>query len=171
MHISAYFYIKDDKFMHVSLICMGKTNIPYIKEGILDYSGRVGRVVQFDLIEIPELKNTSSLSPGQVKEKESEILLKKIPGQAFTVLLDEKGVSFRSVEFAKWIQGRFNQGIKDLVFVIGGAYGFHEEIRAKANYQLSLSTMTFSHQIVRIIFMEQLYRALSIIRNEPYHNE
>jgi len=150
---------------------MGKTDIPYLKEGISDYSGRIKRAVGFEFIEIPELKNAGSFSPEQIREKEAGLLLQRIPESAFTVLLDEKGRSFRSVEFAAWLQQRFNQGFKDLVFVVGGAYGFHESIRKRASIQISLSAMTFSHQLVRIVFLEQLYRGLSILRNEPYHNE
>jgi len=157
--------------MKVRLVCMGKTDIPYLREGIADYSARVKRAISFEFIEIPELKNAGSLNPEQIREKEALVLLPKIPDQAFTVLLDEKGKVFRSVEFAAWLQQRFNQGLKDLVFVVGGAYGFHESLRQRASLQISLSAMTFSHQIVRLIFMEQLYRAMSILRNEPYHNE
>ena len=157
--------------MKVRLVCMGKTDIPYLREGIADYSARVKRAISFEFIEIPELKNVGSLNPEQIREKEALVLLPKIPDQAFTVLLDEKGKVFRSVEFAAWLQQRFNQGLKDLVFVVGGAYGFHESLRQRASLQISLSAMTFSHQIVRLIFMEQLYRAMSILRNEPYHNE
>lgn len=157
--------------MKVRLVCMGKTDIPYLREGIADYSVRVKRAISFEFIEIPELKNAGSLNPEQIREKEALVILPKIPDQAFTVLLDEKGKVFRSVEFAAWLQQRFNQGLKDLVFVVGGAYGFHESLRQRASLQISLSAMTFSHQIVRLIFMEQLYRAMSILRNEPYHNE
>jgi len=157
--------------MKVRLVCMGKTDIPYLREGIADYSARVKRAISFEFIEIPELKNVGSLNPEQIREKEALVILPKIPDQAFVVLLDEKGKVFRSVEFAAWLQQRFNQGLKDLVFVVGGAYGFHESLRQRASLQVSLSAMTFSHQIVRLIFMEQLYRAMSILRNEPYHNE
>lgn len=157
--------------MKVRLVCMGKTDIPYLREGIADYSVRVKRAISFEFIEIPELKNAGSLNPEQIREKEALVILPKIPDQAFVVLLDEKGKVFRSVEFAAWLQQRFNQGLKDLVFVVGGAYGFHESLRQRASLQISLSAMTFSHQIVRLIFMEQLYRAMSILRNEPYHNE
>ncbi len=157
--------------MKISLICIGKTDAGYLRAGISEYSQRISRYLSFEIIDIPELKNVSSYSGSQIKEKEAEILMKKWPAAAFTVLLDEHGKEFRSVEFAGFLQGRMNMGIKHLVFIIGGSYGFSEEVIKKSDYQLSLSKMTFSHQLVRLLFTEQLYRSMTILRNEPYHNE
>ena len=157
--------------MRISLICIGKTEESYIKAGVGEYSTRISRYLPFEITEIPELKNVSALSGAQIKEKEGQILLKKWPPGAIVVLLDEHGKEYRSLDFAGFIQARMNQGIKHLAFIIGGSYGFGGDIIEKADYRLSLSKMTFSHQIVRILFTEQLYRSMTILRNEPYHNE
>lgn len=157
--------------MKVRVLCMGKTDIPYIREGVADYLARIKRSLSIELTEIPELKNAGSLSPDQVREKEASLLLQRVPEHAFVVLLDEKGKEMRSVAFAEWLQQRFNAGYKELIFIVGGAYGFDDKVKKRASMTLSLSVMTFSHQIVRVIFMEQLYRAMTILRNEPYHNE
>ncbi len=157
--------------MKVRVLCMGKTDIPYLREGIADYLTRLKRALNVEFTEIPELKNTSSLNPDQVREKEASLLLQRIPDPAFVVLLDERGKEMRSLVFAEWLQQRFNQGFKEIIFVVGGAYGFDEKVRKRAAMTLSLSSMTFSHQLVRLLFMEQLYRAMTILRNEPYHNE
>ncbi len=157
--------------MKVRVLCMGKTDIPYLREGIADYLTRLKRALNVEFTEIPELKNTGSLNPDQVREKEASLLLQRIPDPAFVVLLDERGKEMRSLVFAEWLQQRFNQGFKEIIFVVGGAYGFDEKVRKRAAMTLSLSSMTFSHQLVRLLFMEQLYRAMTILRNEPYHNE
>ncbi len=157
--------------MKVRVLCMGKTDIPYLREGIADYLTRLKRALNVEFTEIPELKNTGSLNPNQVREKEASLLLQRIPDPAFVVLLDERGKEMRSLVFAEWLQQRFNQGFKEIIFVVGGAYGFDEKVRKRAAMTLSLSSMTFSHQLVRLLFMEQLYRAMTILRNEPYHNE
>lgn len=157
--------------MKVRVLCMGKTDIPYLREGIADYLTRLKRALNVEFTEIPELKNTGSLNPDQVREKEASLLLQRIPDPAFVVLLDERGKEMRSLVFAEWLQQRFNQGFKEIIFVVGGAYGFDEKVRKRAAMNLSLSSMTFSHQLVRLLFMEQLYRAMTILRNEPYHNE
>ena len=155
--------------MKVTLLTVGKTDIPWVKAGLEMYAGRLAHYLKFAVTEIPELKGVASLSEDQIKEKEGEIIL-KAAGQAEMILLDERGAQMRSVEFAADLQKRLNRG-RDLVFVIGGAYGFSKAVYDKASGMISLSKMTFSHQIVRAIFAEQLYRACTIIKGEPYHHE
>ena len=157
--------------MKITLILTGKTDESFVKEGFAIYEKRLSHYISFELLVIPELKNTRNLEISQIKEKEAEFQLKYIEKSDFVVLLDEKGKEFKSKEFANFIQQRMNSSIKNLVFLVGGAYGFSERIYAAANTKFSLSKLTFSHQIVRLIFMEQLYRAFTIIRNEPYHHE
>jgi 23S rRNA (pseudouridine1915-N3)-methyltransferase len=157
--------------MKISLICIGKTDTSYLKTGIAEYAQRISRYLAFEITEIPELKNVSSFSSAQIREKEGDLLLKKWPQGATIVLLDEHGKEGGSTEFASFLQGKMNQGTKHLVFIVGGAYGFSEEVHKKSDHLLSLSKMTFSHQMVRLFFTEQLYRAFTILRNEPYHNE
>jgi 23S rRNA (pseudouridine1915-N3)-methyltransferase len=156
--------------MKVRLILVGKTQQGYAQEGTEVFKKRIINYLPFDEIVIPSLKNTKNLSPQVVKEKEGELILKKIEKQDFTILLDENGRTFDSVEFANFLQMQMNSGIKNLNFVVGGAWGFSPQVYQNANAKISLSKMTFSHQIIRIIFMEQLYRAMTILRNEPYHN-
>ena len=155
--------------MKVTLLTVGKTDIPWVKAGLEMYAGRLAHYLKFAVTEIPELKGVASLSEDQIKEKEGELIL-KAAGQAEMILLDERGAQMRSVEFAADLQKRLNRG-RDLVFVIGGAYGFSKVVYDKASGMISLSKMTFSHQIVRAIFAEQLYRACTIIKGEPYHHE
>ncbi len=157
--------------MKITLLLTGKTNELFVKDGYAIYEKRLSHYVFFKTIIIPDLKNTRSLDAKQIKEKEAEFQLKYLENSDFIVLLDEKGKEFRTVEFAGFLQQRMNSSIKNLFIVIGGPYGFSEKIHTKANIKLSLSKMTFSHQIVRLLFMEQLYRAFTIIRNEPYHHE
>lgn len=156
--------------MKVRLILVGKTQQGYAQEGKDVFKKRIINYLPFEEIVIPSLKNTKNLSPQVVKEKEGELILKKIEKQDFTILLDENGRTFDSVGFANFLQMQMNSGIKNLNFVVGGAWGFSPQVYQKANAKISLSKMTFSHQIIRIIFMEQLYRAMTILRNEPYHN-
>ncbi len=156
--------------MKVKLIMLGKTKERFINEGFELYRKRIVNYLGFDAVVVPALKNTKNLSPDQVKEQEGQQLLKHISQGDFTVLLDENGRSFDSVGFAGFVQQRMNAGIRTLNFVIGGAWGFSEEVYRKADLKISLSPLTFSHQIVRLVFMEQLYRAMTILRNEPYHN-
>ncbi|MBQ9310793.1 MAG: 23S rRNA (pseudouridine(1915)-N(3))-methyltransferase RlmH [Bacteroidales bacterium] len=156
--------------MKLILLTVGKTDIPWVKAGLEMYSGRLKHYVRFELREIPELRNAGALSEAQIKEKEGALILKAAEG-AELILLDEHGREFRSLEFAADLQQRLNRGGRDIAFVVGGAYGFSEEVYAKASSRISLSKMTFSHQIVRTIFAEQLYRAFTIMRGEPYHHE
>lgn len=156
--------------MKTTLILVGKTNGKLFNEGIDDYAKRIGHYTPFAVKVLPELKSTKSLSESQQKDKEGKMILKTISPSDFVVLLDEHGTEYRSMEFAKWIEKRRNSG-RDLVFVIGGPYGFSPDVYNRADALISLSRMTFSHQMVRLIFVEQLYRACTIIKGEPYHHE
>ena len=157
--------------MKISLLTVGKTDVKWAREGLDLYVSRLSHYVPFTLEEIPELKNVSALSRDQIKEKEGELVLKRIKDADELVLLDERGRELRSVELASWLQDRLARGGRDLVFVIGGAYGFSDKVYDRADGKLSLSRLTFSHQMVRTIFAEQLYRAFTIIKGEPYHHE
>lgn len=157
--------------MKVTLVLVGKTVNKHFVELIDEYAGRVKHYIGFDIITIPELKNTKSLSVDQQKQQEGELILKQMQGGDHVVLLDEHGKEFRSVEFSSYMEQKMQTVNKRLVFVIGGPYGFSPDVYAKANEKISLSKMTFSHQMVRLIFVEQLYRAMTIMRGEPYHHE
>ena len=156
--------------MHVTLLTMGKTDIRWVAEGLEMYASRLSHYVPFSVRELPELKGVGSLDREQIKRREGELLLKAVKPADTVVLLDEHGEEFTSLEFAARI-GKYLQMGKDLVYVVGGAYGFSPEMYARANAKLSLSKMTCSHQLVRTVFAEQLYRAFTILRGEPYHNE
>ncbi|MDY5024217.1 MAG: 23S rRNA (pseudouridine(1915)-N(3))-methyltransferase RlmH [Candidatus Egerieousia sp.] len=157
--------------MKITLITVGKTAFPFIEEGIMVYQKRLAHYCAFTRNEIPELKGVSALTKEQIKEREGELILKNIKEQDNVVLLDERGTHFDSEGWAEELRKREIYGGKDMVFVIGGAYGFSQGVYKRANQMLSLSKMTFSHQIIRLIFMEQLYRAFTIIRGEPYHHK
>ena len=157
--------------MKICLLTVGKTDIGWVREGLETYSSRLSHYVPFSVCEIPELKNTSALTRTQIKEREGELILKAIKPTDRVILLDELGKEYRSVEFAEEIRRLSLAGGKDIVFVIGGAYGFSEAVYARSVGKISLSRMTFSHQMVRTIFAEQLYRAFTIIKGEPYHHE
>ena len=157
--------------MKISLIVVGKTEEEYLKTGISQYEQRLVHYTGFSIRMIPSLKNTKNITSAQQKEKEAELILQAIEGCDQVILLDEKGKEYRSSEFAVYLQQRMNSGIKHLAFVVGGPFGFSESVYKKANGKLSLSTMTFSHQMIRLLFVEQLYRAFTILKNEPYHNE
>lgn len=156
--------------MKATLILVGRTNNELFAHAIADYVGRIEHYIPFKIVTIPELKNTKKLSEAQQKIREGKTILREIQTADTVVLLDEHGKEFRSVDYATWLQKKQNTA-KHLVFVIGGAYGFSEAVYSRANEKISLSKMTFSHQMVRLIFVEQLYRACSIIRGEPYHHE
>ncbi len=156
--------------MKVQLIKVGKDQEKYITDGFELYKKRITNYLPFEDIIIPVLKNTKNLSGDAFKQKEGELILKYLKEDSFVILMDEKGETYDSQGFAGFVQGRMNSGVKVLTFVIGGAYGFSQSVYKKAHGMVSLSRMTFSHQIVRLIFMEQLYRALTIINNQPYHN-
>lgn len=157
--------------MKFILLVVGKTVEKHYITAIADYVERTKHYTSFDMEVIPELKNTKSLSMEQQKEKEGELILKTLQPGDVVVLLDEHGKEFRSVEFASWIERKMHTVNKRLVFIIGGPYGFAPSVYAAAQEKISLSKMTFSHQMIRLIFVEQLYRALSILNNSPYHHE
>lgn len=150
---------------------MGKTDVSWVKEGLSLYVSRISHYIPFTLNEIPELRNVSSLSHEQIKVKEGELILSQLKSSDEVILLDEKGREYRSIEFADFLRKKMTNSSRDIVFIIGGAYGFSDAVYSRANGKLSLSAMTFSHQMVRTIFAEQLYRAFSIIKGEPYHHE
>jgi len=157
--------------MNLSLVTVGKTDVKWVRDGLDLYVSRLRHYVPFTVTEIPELKRVSALTEAQIREKEGELILKQAGPGDIVVLLDEKGAQYRSVEFADWVRKQLNQSAKNLVFVIGGAYGFSPAVYERANEKVSLSKMTFSHQMVRTIFAEQLYRAFTILKGEPYHHE
>lgn len=157
--------------MKIQLLLIGKTDSDYLSTGIELYRKRLVRYNPFEILALPDLKNAKSLSIDELKIKEGELLLKNIEPNAHVVLLDDKGRTYSSSNFARHLQGLFNRPLKSIVFVVGGAYGFSEAVYQRANEQLSLSAMTFSHQLVRLLFAEQLYRAFTILHNEPYHHE
>ena len=156
--------------MNVELIVVGKTDSKEVNALVEEYKSRIGHYTRFDISIIPDIKNTRSLSEAQQKKAEGESILRLLQTSDFVTLLDERGTQPTSEEFADWVQKRMASGCKRLVFIIGGPYGFSEEVYARANGKIALSKMTFSHQIVRAIFAEQLYRSLTIINNDPYHH-
>lgn len=156
--------------MNIKLLAIGKTDHKPLQVLIEEYTQRLSHYLKFELEIIPDLKNAKNLNQQQQKEKEGELILSKISPSDHLVLLDENGKSFSSVEFAAELQKKMNSGIKTWVFVIGGPYGFSEAVYQQAQSKISLSKMTFSHQMVRLFFVEQLYRACTILRNEPYHH-
>lgn len=155
----------------LTLLTVGKTDVKWVREGLDLYASRLSHYVPFSVVELPEQKNVSALSESQIKEREGVLILKALKPADDVVLLDEHGRELRSVEFAKTLEERMSRGGRDLVFVIGGAYGFSEAVYSRASWKLSLSKMTFSHQMVRTVFVEQLYRAFTILKGEPYHHE
>lgn len=156
--------------MKTILLLVGKTQNKNFQAGISDYCERITHYMPFEIKVIPELKNTRNLNEEQQKVREGELILKELQPADTVVLMDEHGKELRSIELAQWLQGKQNIS-RQLVFVIGGPYGFSPDVYARANEQLSLSKMTFSHQMVRLIMVEQLYRACTIIKGEPYHHE
>ena len=156
--------------MKTVLILVGKTANKHFVAGISDYAERITHYMPFEIITIPELRNTKNLSEEQQKTSEGELILRQLQPSDTIVLLDEHGKEMRSIEYAKWLQQK-QLTCRRLVFVIGGPYGFSDAVYSRANEKISLSQMTFSHQMVRLIFTEQLYRACTIIKGEPYHHE
>lgn len=157
--------------MTIELIVIGKTDMREVEALVEMYSKRLNHYVRFAVTVLPDIRTTKSMAPSRQKRSEGEAILHQIVDGDYVVLLDEHGSEMRSMEFAAWLQKRMNSGVKRLVLVVGGPYGFSEEVYARADGKISLSKMTFSHQIVRAIFAEQLYRAFTIINNEPYHHE
>lgn len=157
--------------MNIKLLTIGKTDNKALQSLIDDYTERLSFYIKFDLEIIPDIKNVKNLSESQQKEKEGELILAKLTSTDQLILLDEKGTTFSSVGFSDYLQKKMNSGAKTIVFVIGGPYGFSDEVYQKAQGKISLSLMTFSHQMVRLFFIEQLYRGFTILRNEPYHHQ
>jgi len=157
--------------MQIKLIAIGKTDNCAIISLMEEYNKRLNFYIKFEIEVIPDLKNSKSLSETLQKEKEGELILKKLVSADELIILDERGKSYSSVDFSGFLQKKMNSGLKQLIFVIGGPYGFSEEIYARATGKLSISKMTFSHQMIRPFFIEQLYRGFTILRNEPYHHE
>lgn len=157
--------------MNIKLIAIGKTDNKNLQTLIEEYTKRLSFYIKFDLEIIPDIKNVKNLSEAQQKEKEGELILSKITATDNLILLDENGITFSSIGFSEFLQKKMNAGIKTLVFVIGGPYGFSETVYQKANGKVSLSEMTFSHQMVRLFVIEQIYRGFTILKNEPYHHQ
>ena len=157
--------------MKIKLIVVGKTSAAYLKSGELEYQQRLKHYVRFEEIIIPDIKNSKNLSKSDLKNKEGNLILSKIDNSDEVVLLDDKGKMFSSSDFASYLSEKMIRSTKSLVFVIGGAFGFSDAVYQRANNKLSLSKMTFSHQMVRLIFKEQLYRAFTILKGEKYHHD
>jgi len=157
--------------MKISLIVIGKTDKKYFSDAIAEYEKRLTHYCRFEVKVIPDVKSTKSMTPLVQMQKEGEQIIGIVKGSSEIILLDDKGREHTSVEFAKFLEKKMISGQKDLTFIIGGPYGFSPEVIAIASSKLSLSKMTFSHQLVRLIFMEQIYRAMTIIKGEPYHHE
>lgn len=157
--------------MTVDLIVIGKTDLEPVASLMEMYMKRINRYIKFSVISIPDLRNTRNMPIENQKKQEGELLLRQFSGGDYVVLLDDKGNDYTSAQFAGWLEKRMSSGIKRLIFVIGGPYGFSRDVYERSDERLSLSRMTFSHQIIRALFTEQLYRAFTILNNEPYHHE
>lgn len=157
--------------MQIELIVVGKTDSKEVAALVEMYAKRINHYCRFAITTLPDLRNTKNLSARQQNKSEGERILALLGEGDYVVLLDERGEEYRSMQFAEWVEKRMSSGLRRLCFVIGGPYGFSDEVYARANHKISLSRMTFSHQIVRAIFAEQIYRAFSILHNEPYHHE
>ena len=157
--------------MKIVLFVVGKTKEKYLLEGIYQYQRRIMNYINFEICEIPNIKNTKNISNSDLMKKEGDLILNKIQNSDYLILLDEKEKMFSSSSFAKKIQSWMLSGKKKIVFVVGGAYGFSQDVYNRANEKISLSRLTFSHQMVRLFFVEQLYRGYTILNNEPYHHE
>ncbi len=153
----------------IELWAIGKSERGWVEDGAAVYAGRIGRYLPFDFVIFPDVREKAE--PNILKKKEGELVLKKLEPGDFLVILDERGQELGSVELSNWLQNRLATGQKRIVFLIGGAFGFSPEIYSRADMKISLSKMTFPHQLIRVMFLEQLYRAFSIAKNEPYHNE
>ena len=156
--------------MKIKLLFIGKENLEELQTAAQDYISKINNYNSFDIEAIPYIKNTKSLSIELQKKQEGELFLKKISSQDIVVLLDECGKEYRSIQFSQFMQQRLNSGCKNVLFLIGGAYGFSEELYQRANFTLSMSKMTFPHKLARLFFLEQLYRAFTILKGEPYHH-
>jgi len=157
--------------MNITLLMIGNTSEAFVQDGYEVFIKRLKHYIKVKEVIIPDIKDRKHLNAEQIKEKEAVLILEKLNSANFSVLLDERGKEFSSVEFAGFLQKTMNAGTRELFFIIGGAYGVAESIKQKANLSVSLSRMTFTHLFIRMLFAEQLYRAMTILKNEPYHNE
>lgn len=157
--------------MEITLIVIGKTNAKYLIEGLDEYTRRLKHYITYNINILPDIKNTKNLTEEQQKETEGKLILNALKPGDFLVLLDERGKEFSSMQFSDYLQRKMNSGLRRLVFVVGGPYGFSKDVYNKADEKLSLSKMTFSHEMIRLFFTEQIYRAMTIIRGEPYHHK
>jgi len=169
--LDAIFIYPNIVSVKILLLAIGNTDKKFMKEGIDDYVKRLSFYIPFEMKVIPDIKNRSSLSLDLQKEKEGQLILNQISLGDYVILLDEHGLEFSSVEFSKWIEKKMIAGMRQIVFVIGGPYGFSNTVYQRSDVKISMSKLTFSHQMVRLIFVEQVYRAMTIIKNEPYHHE
>ncbi|MFY7991171.1 MAG: 23S rRNA (pseudouridine(1915)-N(3))-methyltransferase RlmH [Fluviicola sp.] len=156
--------------MHVTLLCIGKTGKSFLEEGEKEYLKRLSHYISFELKILPDIKQAKNMSEEQIKQKEAELFLEKIQTGDTVFLLDEQGKEYGSVAFAQFLQEQFNRGGKHIYFLVGGPYGFHTSLYARTQGKISLSKMTFSHQMIRMFFIEQMYRAMTILKGEPYHH-
>lgn len=157
--------------MNIKLVVVGKSEERYLCEAVDIYLKRLQHYVGFELVVLPDVKNAKSLPVGELKDREAEMILKQTAKADRVVLLDEKGKEFSSMEFSKYLEKQMNASVRTLAFVVGGAFGFSDKVYEACKERLSISRMTFSHQMIRLLFVEQLYRAFTIIKGEPYHNE
>jgi 23S rRNA (pseudouridine1915-N3)-methyltransferase len=157
--------------MKIALLQTGKTNERHISEGVDKYSSRIKKYAGFEIITVPDIKNTKNMPGSELKQKEGARIIESLLKDDFVVLLDEKGKEYRTVEFSEWMEKKMASSVRRVVFVIGGAWGFSDEVYARADIKMALSKMTFPHQLVRLLFAEQLYRAFTIMKGEPYHHE
>lgn len=157
--------------MEIVLIAVGRTKIPFVVEGIKEYMNRLKHYISVSIVEIPDVKSVKSFSQKQQKDREGEALLQNVTPADYMILLDEKGKEYSSIEFASYIEKILSTGRKRIIFVVGGPYGFSKSVYERADSKLSLSKMTFNHEMVRLFFVEQVYRAMTILRGEPYHHE
>lgn len=157
--------------MKIALLQIGRTHAPFLQAGFDEYFGRLRRYIQFESVALPDLRTTRGLTERQQKDREGEIILGALTPSDRVVLLDERGREFTSREFAGFLEREMASGAKRLVFVVGGPYGFSEAVYARADMKVSFSRMTFSHEMIRLFFVEQVYRAMTILRNEPYHHD
>lgn len=157
--------------MNIELVVVGKTDSKEVEALVEMYAKRVNRYCRFSITTLADVRNTRNMAPSRQKQLEGEAILKMVGDGDCLTLMDERGSQYTSIEFSQWLQKRMLSGVKRLVLVIGGPYGFSDDVYARADQKISLSKMTFSHQIVRAIFAEQLYRAFTILHNEPYHHE
>jgi 23S rRNA (pseudouridine1915-N3)-methyltransferase len=161
---------KKNEHMNITLLCVGKTDESYLLQGIDIFRKRLEHYISFEIIEVTLQKKWNKLRPEQQKQKEAELILPHMARTDFSVLLDEKGKLYTSEAFSNFLQIQMNRSLKNILFVVGGPWGFSKDVYESAQMKLSLSSMTFSHQMVRLFFVEQLYRAMTILRNESYHN-